>query len=215
VRVAGGGVQTLARVGERLAVAPGDFREVTGASLGSLGEDGQLTFTAGFTDFTGALFRTSLAVPACADGEDDDGDGLVDLGDPGCRNAVDLSENDALLPCDDGDDDDHDGFADYPADPGCGGPEFYPENPQCQDGSNNDGQFGIDFDGGASLNGGVPIAPPDPQCTAAWVAKERPGGCGLGFEIVLCLPLLLGLSRKRKASADRAPLAEGSARHVR
>jgi hypothetical protein len=201
VRLAGtAGVQMLVRVGERLAVAPGDFRTVQSLGLGSLADDGSLTFSAVFTDSTSASFRASLAEPACSDGEDDDGDGLVDLDDTGCRDALDVSENEAPLPCDDGIENDNDGRMDYPEDPGCKSPTWTVENPQCQDGRNNDHQTGIDFDGGASRNGGVPRDVPDPQCTYAWQTREAAGSaCGLGFELALLLPLLWARRRPRRA----------------
>jgi len=42
---------------------------------------------------------------------------------------------------------------------------------------NNDGQPGIDFDGGASVNGGVPIDVADPECNQPW--KDWPeAACG-------------------------------------
>ena len=59
----------------------------------------------------------------------------------------------------------------------------------------NDGATGIDFDGGASVHGGVPLDVKDPQCSYAWQNKER-SGCGLGFELVLLAPLLARLRRR-------------------
>jgi hypothetical protein len=61
--------------------------------------------------------------PACSDGLDNDGDGLVDVGeDPGCADAADESERSAGLVCDDGEDNDGDGRADFPGDTGCSEP---------------------------------------------------------------------------------------------
>jgi len=57
----------------------------------------------------------------CSDGVDNDGDGLVDLQDPGCTNAEDNDETNDPPPttqCSDGVDNDGDGFIDL-ADPGC------------------------------------------------------------------------------------------------
>jgi hypothetical protein len=58
--------------------------------------------------------------PDCADGLDEDGDGLVDFpDDPGCDDAFDGSEWSAALICDNGLDDDGDQLIDYPEDDGC------------------------------------------------------------------------------------------------
>src|SRR5690606_16355056 len=58
-----------------------------------------------------------LSPTACNDGDDDDGDGLVDYpDDPGCTAPGDRSEG---PDCADGLDNDGDGLVDFPADPGC------------------------------------------------------------------------------------------------
>ncbi len=81
---------------------------------------------------------------ACADGEDNDGDDLIDLDDPGCENARDNSEEDPAAPqCADGMDNDNDGFVDFPQDPGCGSSADDdevndPVAPQCNDGIDNE-----------------------------------------------------------------------------
>jgi hypothetical protein len=154
----------------------------------------------------------------CRDGVDNDGDGGVDYpADPGCTSSADPSERNPAKQCDDGLDNDGDGKVDYQklagtGDPGCVAEDSNLEKPQCQDGRNNDNQAGIDFDGGASLdldhndfidaqfNSAMPaVGTPDPQCVGkAWSNKER-GGCGLGFEIALALPLLAALRRRRGA----------------
>jgi hypothetical protein len=148
---------------------------------------------------TGASATAFLVTAVdCANGLDDDGDGEIDFGaDPGCDGPDDPSERSASLPCDDGTDDDGDGFVDHPADPGCQGPGAAREDAACQDGLDNDGDGQVDFDGGASLNGGTPIAPPDAFCTAGFLDRERKNACGLGFEVALVLPLLAGLRRRR------------------
>lgn len=92
----------------------------------------------------------------CADGVDNDNDGLVDGGDPGCVNEgaytpQDADESDATTQCQDGTDDDGDGLVDS-ADPGCwsdpGNPNsaYTPQgnneasaNAECADGVDNDG----------------------------------------------------------------------------
>ncbi len=83
-------------------------------------------------------------------------------------------------------DNDTDGWSDFdPAtfadptrgmgDPGCKSPTYFAENPQCDDDVNNDGAFGIDWDGGS---GGGPV---DPQCSGVpWKNRER-RRCGLRF----------------------------------
>lgn len=58
---------------------------------------------------------------ACGNGRDDDGDGRVDLEDPGCDESTDDDEIDPLQPpaCSNELDDDDDGLIDFPADPDC------------------------------------------------------------------------------------------------
>ncbi len=60
-------------------------------------------------------------VGECNDEVDNDGDGRVDLADPGCVGLRDDSERDPPAPpeCDDGVDNDEDGEIDYPDDDGC------------------------------------------------------------------------------------------------
>jgi hypothetical protein len=66
--------------------------------------------------------------PPCADGLDNDDDGLVDYpADPGCQTTLDISsENPA---CDDQVDNDGDDLVDHPADPGCSAAFANSENP--------------------------------------------------------------------------------------
>jgi hypothetical protein len=159
----------------------------------------------GFPAVTGLAATVSVPeLPDCADGIDNDGDGATDFpADPGCANASDISEKDPSHPCDDGADNDGDGLVDYPADPGCQLASSARENPQCQDGLNNDNQPGIDFDGGASVNGGVPLDVPDPQCTSAWKNREAAAACGLGAELAALLPTLRwARSRLRRPRAS-------------
>ncbi len=66
----------------------------------------------------GSLTRTTVST-ACANGADDDSDGLIDLADPGCTSAEDTDEYNITLPvCSDGRDNDSDGLVDM-ADYGC------------------------------------------------------------------------------------------------
>ena len=90
------------------------------------------------------------AATACADGIDNDGDGLIDFtNDPGCTSLTSNLENPA---CSDGIDNDGDGGIDYPYDGGCRSPADDLENPACLDGIDNDGDGLIDY-------------PNDPGCT--------------------------------------------------
>ena len=98
----------------------------------------------------------------------------------------------AIVPypeCGNGRDDDGDGLVDWPADPGCSAADAPNESPPCQDGIDDDGATGIDFDGGAAANGGVALDVPDPQCTTPW-RSERARSCGIGAELVAALGLL-------------------------
>ncbi|MCA9521539.1 MAG: hypothetical protein KC609_11225 [Myxococcales bacterium] len=81
--------------------------------------------------------------PECADGIDNDGDGLIDQQDPACRDANGLSERKPETGpyCNDGIDNDGDGLIDA-EDPDCQHPETWP---QCSDGIDNDGDGKIDF----------------------------------------------------------------------
>ncbi len=156
--------------------------------------------------------------PECGNGVDDDGDGLADGDDPGCTDPDDPSERAPELACDDGQDNDGDGradfdpatFADVPTfaagfgDPGCKSPTWSLEDPECQDGLDNDpGEDPVpdsrDFDGGASA--GASSAGADPQCVdRPWrknEAQSSGSGCGFGAELVLLLPLLRRLARRR------------------
>jgi hypothetical protein len=74
-------------------------------------------------DTPGACGDTSPPPPAeCDDGEDNDGDTLVDFpDDPGCEDADDNDEADdpVTTECNDGEDNDGDTLVDFPDDPGC------------------------------------------------------------------------------------------------
>jgi hypothetical protein len=133
--------------------------------------------------------ESSDALP-CDDGLDNDGDGDTDLNDRQCDSLVDFSE---FPVCSDGVDNDGDGFVDHPADPGCQSPTMRGETAGCQDGVDNDEDGTLDFDGGASLNGGVPVAPADSACGEGWYPDEGLGGgpnCGIGAELALVLAAL-------------------------
>lgn len=133
---------------------------------------------------------------ACDNGLDDDGDGLVDLDDPGCYGLDDPFETNALVACDDGFDNDADGLVDWPDDPGCQYVMSLKEDPACDDGLDNDSDGAIDWDGGPG--GGTP----DPQCVSEpWrnIESAPAPRCGLGFEVGLLAPLLARLARRRRA----------------
>ncbi len=105
----------------------------------------------------------------CNDGIDNDGDGFVDMNDPGCSDINDNDEwNYVPLPeapaqCNDGVDNDGDGFVDM-NDPGCSSPLDNNEhndvqNPACSDGFDND------QDGFVDMN--------DPGCTSPNDSSEQ------------------------------------------
>lgn len=109
---------------------------------------------------------------------------------PGSRGLCDH----ALPACANGRDDDSDGLADFPADPGCQSASSTRENPKCDDDLDNDGDGGIDWDGGP--RGGAR----DPQCVdRPWRDKEAASACGFGAELALLLPLLGALRRRTRA----------------
>ncbi len=98
--------------------------------------------------------------PACSDGNDNDGDGLVDHPqDPEC---VDAQSEHERASCQDGIDRDGDGLADFPEDPGCAAPSDASERGPalvCDDGLDNDDDGLADF-------------PFDPGCASYTDASE-------------------------------------------
>ena len=127
--------------------------------------------------------------PACSDGVDNDGDGLVDYpNDPGCLTPDDAWET---VDCADGIDNDGDGNVDWDPDgwgpdPSCASAQFGMEQTQCSDGADNDGDGKIDLD--------------DPQCTSLSGNKESPKpACGLlGIEVVGVAGWAVGRKARRK-----------------
>ncbi|MCO6429902.1 MAG: DUF11 domain-containing protein [Deltaproteobacteria bacterium] len=84
----------------------------------------------------------------CSDGIDNDGDGWIDLDDPGCTSPNDDDEFNKVPQCKDGKDNDGDGWIDLD-DPGCSSPnddDEFNKLPQCKDGKDNDGDGWIDLD---------------------------------------------------------------------
>jgi len=132
--------------------------------------------------------------PQCADGIDNDGDGLIDMADLGCPFPMAGPE---LSACSDGIDNDGDGKIDFdggasanhgvalaPPDPGCPVPYAPIENPECDDGIDNDGNGLVDF--------------ADPKCSRGWPYWETAPSCGIGAELAGVLPLLMWLDGRRK-----------------
>lgn len=121
--------------------------------------------------------------PACADGIDNDGDGLIDHpDDPGCSSPEDDDERSPGPACSDGVDNDGDGKTDYPSDPGCLAPNQDDETDDCPDGENcPQCANGIDDDGNGQTD-----YPDDPGCMAASDPTEyvnNPVACGAGLTI--------------------------------
>jgi len=114
-------------------------------------------------------FRFGPRIPDCANGLDDDHDGLADYpDDPGCVSALDTSEREPSgAECDDGVDNDLDGLSDFPADPGCTSAFDKSERDAasfaCDDGLDNDGDGLADY-------------PADPGCASAFDTDERNAG---------------------------------------
>jgi hypothetical protein len=198
--------------------AAGDWFGWSVALSGNVALVGAASDDVGSNMGQGSVYVYDLGVflPAdCGDGVDTDGDGLIDLADPGCADVSDLSERDPTLPCDDGADNDGDGRIDfdpvtfaYPGDattppsgsgdPGCYDPSWGKEDPECQDGIHNDSDGKMDYDAGFSANGSAHPAGRDPQCAGKpWKNRE----CGLGVELALVLPALMWLRRRRARRA--------------
>ncbi len=86
------------------------------------------------------LFEGDLVLeanlPACSDGIDDDGDGLVDLADPGCNGFANRTFEDPE--CQNGLDDDGDGHIDFDGGASVnGGTPLGTADPQCSNGGDN------------------------------------------------------------------------------
>jgi Putative Ig domain len=116
-------------------------------------------------------FGPPITFPSCADGIDNDGDGLIDFpSDPGCWSAdgPGAIENPE---CNNGTDDDSDGLIDFPNDPQCGRPFAVSETTlvPCSDGIDNDGDGFID-------------AGSDPQCNSPFDVTENFGQCDDGID---------------------------------
>ena len=164
---------------------------VTSVQIGrqGLNDSGHVAFWYKLANGRTGYARANL-IPDCQNGIDDDADGKIDLLDAGCANAADLSERTTLYLCDDGLDNDADTLIDYPFDPGCAHAKAKKENPPCNDGLDNDGDTFIDYPADTfctSASGGAEVAPPPGS-----------GGCGIGPELALGLPLLAWARRRRR-----------------
>jgi hypothetical protein len=112
------------------------------------------------------------------------------------RAMVSATWQNIMPACSDGLDNDRDGFVDDADDPGCSGPTDESEHDAslvCDDRMDNDGDGHIDY-------------PADPECRSPWDDKETftpGGGCGLGWELILLVPLLVAaIGARRRAGAD-------------
>ncbi|MCK6574788.1 hypothetical protein L6V77_27265, partial [Myxococcota bacterium] len=146
-------------------------------------QDSEAAFTDTSRDLMAYMIaggRAAAPGVACANGRDDDRDGLRDLADPGCADAADGDEADPPAPpaCANGVDDDRDGRVDFPAEPGCGAAgdddEADPDAaPACANGRDDDGDGRQDY-------------PLDPGCDFAGdeteVAPARVPGCANGVD---------------------------------
>lgn len=134
--------------------------------------------------------------------DDSDGDGVTDDED-NCISVPNASQADhdadgvgtaCDVACDDGFDNDSDSDIDYPDDVGCLNASSETESPECDDGVDNDGDQLVDY-------------PDDPQCAYPWWGTENyTEVCGIGFELVALLPLLMWARRLRKR---RGPGGQG------
>ena len=137
-----------------------------------------------------------IDLAACRDEVDNDGDGRIDLADPGCADAADDDETDAVIPpqCSDGEDNDDDGATDL-ADPGCTGAadddEVDPPPPQCDNGEDDDDDGTTDLADrgcGSAQDDDESDDPPRPACADgadndADGFTDYPGDPGCGSEL--------------------------------
>lgn len=184
-------------------LTPQDFGLLVGSPAIDAGDPLEALDPDGTIADLGAFYSNMFGVP------DQDGDFIPDV-DDNCPASPNLSQADADgdglgdacdAACSDGLDNDGDGALDHPVDPGCRLPSSRSESPACNDGIDNDGETGIDFDGGSAATQGAVNDVPDPQCiNRPWRTRESVivFACGLGFELVALLPVLLGLRRWRR-----------------
>jgi hypothetical protein len=125
-------IVTFGDSGGALFIENGSVWELAGISFAVSSEPDQPANTSIYGNDTFAVdlahYRDQIldVVRPCDDGEDNDGDSLVDLADPGCLWEGDFSEEPA---CSDGIDNDWDGDVDHPDDPDCASADDLLEEP--------------------------------------------------------------------------------------
>ncbi len=112
---AGAGDATEADLGDDMSTPSKDVPEADVRPMDARSGD------VGRLDQGGDAGDAAVPVAACANGADDDDDGLTDYpADPGCEGPTDEDEADPETPaCSNEADDDGDGNTDHPEDPGC------------------------------------------------------------------------------------------------
>lgn len=143
----------------------------------------------GVATFTGCADQVSVGVDVitgsetnCSDGEDNDGDDLVDCADPDCSDSVDCGGTGSTREsnCSDGVDNDNDGYTDCD-DSDCAGNNACQSSPPtretvCDDGCDNDGDGYTDCDDSdCAGNNACQPDPIDPQCVSELRQCSDPG----------------------------------------
>jgi hypothetical protein len=111
----------------------------------------------------------------CSNSTDDDGDGRIDLHDPGCENGQDNTESPDPPQCSNGVDDDGDSRIDL-ADLGCQDSDDNtesPDPPQCSNGIDDDGDSKIDLNDPGCSHSTDDSESPDPPLLDQYVPELR------------------------------------------
>ena len=135
------------------SISSADVLSISPIAIGS--DTATLTLTDLDGDVDVQALNVQIVPTQCEDGLDNDGDGLIDMNDPGCSTPQDDDESNGTSECQDGINNDGDSATDYPADFSCSSPQDDDETlprAQCQDSLDNDG------DGLTDLN--------DPGCAS-------------------------------------------------